>query len=119
MSKHLGEGEKLMRALFTVAAERKPSIIFFDEIDSILRARGGDEHEASWWMKTEFLVQFDGVGSEMDAEILIVAATNLPFELDDAALWRFTKWIYVGMPDAEARLSIIEHMLSKEPMKVT
>jgi ATP-dependent 26S proteasome regulatory subunit len=47
VSKHLGEGEKLMKALFTVAAERKPSVIFFDEIDSILRARSGEEHEAS------------------------------------------------------------------------
>ena len=56
MSKHLGEGEKLMRALFTVAYERKPSIIFFDEIDSILRSWSGDEHEASWRLKTEFLV---------------------------------------------------------------
>ena len=56
MSKHLGEGEKLMRALFTVAHEWKPSIIFFDEIDSLLWSRSDEEHEASWWMKTEFLV---------------------------------------------------------------
>jgi len=63
MSKHLGEGEKLMWALFTVAHEWKPSIIFFDEIDSLLWSWSEDEHEASWRMKTEFLVQFDGVGS--------------------------------------------------------
>jgi ATP-dependent 26S proteasome regulatory subunit len=56
MSKNLGEGEKLMRALFTVASERKPSIVFFDEIDSLLSSRGDSEHEASRRMKTEFLV---------------------------------------------------------------
>ena len=108
-----------MRALFIRAAELKPSVIFFDEIDSMLSSRGDNEHEASRRMKTEFLVQFDGVGSEMDKDVLIIAATNRPFDLDDAALRRFTKRIYVGMPDFKARAAVIDHVMKNESMKFT
>jgi len=96
MSKFMGEGEKMMRGLFKLAEELGPSIIFFDEIDSILSSRGENEHEASRRMKTEFLVQFDGVGSSTNNDVLIVAATNRPFDLDNAVLRRFPKKIYVG-----------------------
>ncbi|ETO13697.1 spastin [Reticulomyxa filosa] len=73
-SRYVGEGEKLVRALFEVARRRSPSIIFIDEIDSLLTARGrGNEQESSLRMKTEFLVQMDGVQSDKgDARILFV-----------------------------------------------
>jgi spastin len=116
MSKFLGEGEKMMRGLFTLAEEIGPSIIFFDEIDSILSSRGSGEHEASRRMKTEFLVQFDGVGSSTNGDILIVAATNRPFDLDDAALRRFTKKIFVGLPDGDARWAIITNLFKDEKL---
>ena len=80
-SKWMGEGEKLMKALFAMANAKSPAVIFIDEIDSIMGARGGQEHEASRRLKTEFLVQFDGVSSTSKADekkILVLAATNRP-----------------------------------------
>lgn len=118
MSKFMGEGEKLMRGLFALAEDLSPSIIFFDEIDSMLCSRGSGEHEASRRMKTEFLVQFDGVGSSTNGDILIIAATNRPFDLDDAVLRRFTKRIFVGLPDREARYAIISHLFKEENYKI-
>lgn len=110
-SKWMGEGEKLMRGLFALALERAPSVIFFDEIDSIMGARGGNEHEASRRLKTEFLVQFDGVNGAAQSEgknLLVLAATNRPQDLDEAALRRLTRRIYIPLPDSEARKALIE-----------
>ena len=119
MSKWVGEGEKLMKGLFTLAEEKGPSIVFFDEIDSLLSKRKSSENEASRRMKTEFLVQFDGVGSDTSGNILIVAATNRPFDLDGAAMRRFTKRIYVGLPDFEAREAIVQNLLVDEKCEIT
>jgi SpoVK/Ycf46/Vps4 family AAA+-type ATPase len=101
-SKWMGEGEKMMKGIFTLAAEKAPSVIFMDEIDSIMGARGGNEHEASRRLKTEFLVAFDGLGSTKD-NLLVLAATNRPQDLDEAALRRFTRRIYMPLPDKIAR----------------
>ncbi|KAL1414176.1 hypothetical protein MTO96_007657 [Rhipicephalus appendiculatus] len=113
-SKYVGEGEKLVRALFAVARELQPSIIFIDEVDSLLSERKDNEHEATRRLKTEFLVEFDGLHTGSEERILVMGATNRPQELDDAALRRFTKRVYVTLPDENTRLVLLEKLLRKQ-----
>ncbi|KAF1744418.1 hypothetical protein MXB_5285 [Myxobolus squamalis] len=113
-SKWFGEGEKLVRALFEVAKYYQPSVVFMDEVDSLLTSRKDGEHESTRRIKTEFLVQLDGCGSSSDDRILIIGATNRPQELDDAARRRFVKRLYVPLPDNKAREQIINNLLSKQ-----
>lgn len=112
-SKYVGEGEKLVRALFAVARELQPSIIFIDEIDSLLCERKEGEHDASRRLKTEFLLQFDGVQSGGDDRVLVMGATNRPQELDEAVLRRFAKRVYVALPNEETRLTLLKNLLGK------
>ncbi|KAI9560504.1 hypothetical protein GHT06_011437 [Daphnia sinensis] len=112
-SKYVGEGEKLVRALFGVARELQPSIIFVDEIDSLLSERREGEHEASRRLKTEFLCQFDGLRASHEEKILVMGATNRPQELDEAVLRRFPKRIYITLPDVSARALLLTKLLSK------
>ncbi|KAM4694758.1 spastin-like isoform 2-T2 [Discoglossus pictus] len=118
-SKYVGEGEKLVRALFSVARELQPSIIFIDEVDSLLCERREGEHDASRRLKTEFLIEFDGVQSSGDDRVLVMGATNRPQELDDAVLRRFTKRVYVSLPNEETRLILLQNLLSKQGNPLT
>ena len=110
-SKWIGEGEKLVRTLFAVAAHREPAVVFIDEIDSLLTQRKADENEASRRIKTEFLVQLDGTGTSGQGRVLVIGATNRPNELDDAARRRFVKRLYVPLPAREDRQILLETLL--------
>lgn len=111
MSKWIGEGEKTVRTLFEVAAYRQPSVVFIDEVDSLLCQRSGEENEASRRMKTEFMVQLDGAGTSQSDRVVIVGATNRPEELDEAVRRRFVKRIYIPLPDPESRRLLILTLL--------
>lgn len=91
-SKWFGEDEKNVRALFTLAAKVSPTIIFVDEVDSMLgqRTRVG-EHEAMRKIKNEFMTHWDGLLSKSGERILVLAATNRPFDLDEAIIRRFER----------------------------
>ncbi|KAL4577113.1 hypothetical protein LXL04_013216 [Taraxacum kok-saghyz] len=113
-SKWIGEGEKLVRALFAVASCREPAVIFVDEIDSLLSQRKSDgEHESSRRLKTQFLIEMEGFDSGSE-QILLIGATNRPHELDEAARRRLTKRLYIPLPSAEARAWIVRNLLNKD-----
>ncbi|XP_063778696.1 fidgetin-like protein 1 [Pseudophryne corroboree] len=113
-SKWVGEGEKMVRALFTVARCHQPAVIFIDEIDSLLSQRGEGEHESSRRIKTEFLVQLDGATTSSDDRILVVGATNRPQEIDEAARRRLVKRLYIPLPEASARKQIVVSLMCRE-----
>ena len=102
VSKFMGESERLIKALFELARKNKPAVIFIDEIDSVLSARSEGENEATRRLKTEFLIQMQGVGKD-DKGILVLGATNIPWGLDPAVRRRFQKKIYISLPESKAR----------------
>ncbi|KAF9982056.1 hypothetical protein BGZ65_003285, partial [Modicella reniformis] len=119
-SKWVGDGEKMVRALFTVARCYQPAVIFMDEVDSLLTQRSDGEMDASRRIKTEFLVQFDGVGAgEEDDRILIIGATNRPQEIDEAARRRFQKRLYIPLPEGPGRYSLMTKLLERQPHDLT
>ncbi|KAH8551867.1 P-loop containing nucleoside triphosphate hydrolase protein [Umbelopsis sp. PMI_123] len=118
VSKWMGESERLVKQLFKMARENKPAIIFIDEVDSLCGTRGEGESEASRRIKTEFLVQMNGVGNETDG-ILVLGASNIPWQLDSAIRRRFEKRIYIPLPDAHARSKMFELNVGATPCTLT
>ena len=112
-SKWVGESEKTVKSLFKLAYQKAPSIIFIDEIDSILSKRSENENEATKRLKTEFLIQFDGLGSNNNAKLLVIAATNRPMDLDEALLRRLPKRVYCGPLDVNGRFDFIKKVINR------
>lgn len=111
VSKWQGESEKAIKNLFKQARENAPAVIFIDEIDSMCGERSDGENESSRRIKTEFLVQMEGVGSNNN-NVLVLGATNTPWSLDPAMRRRFEKRIYIPLPDFKARKAIIKSYLN-------
>ncbi|KAL0259989.1 hypothetical protein SLS55_005732 [Diplodia seriata] len=133
-SKYLGESEKLVRALFQLAKALAPSIIFVDEIDSLLSSRSGStEHEATRRIKTEFLIQWSDLakaaaGREQNekekekgdaSRVLVLAATNLPWAIDEAARRRFVRRQYIPLPEDHVRKLQLQTLLSHQKHNIT
>lgn len=112
-SKWVGESEKIITTLFSMAKNAKSAVIFIDEIDSILCERSNSDSEVGRRMKTQFLIQFDGCTTDKNDRVLVIAATNRPFELDEAIIRRFPKRIFIDLPDEDARMSFIKNTLER------
>ncbi|KIJ38492.1 hypothetical protein M422DRAFT_210925 [Sphaerobolus stellatus SS14] len=117
VSKWMGESEKLVKNLFTLARENKPAIIFIDEVDSLCGTRSEGENDATRRIKTEFLVQMNGVGHD-DTGVLVLGATNIPWTLDPAIKRRFEKRIYIPLPGPEARKRMFELNVGNTPCEL-
>lgn len=145
-SKWHGEGEKIISCLFRVARDTGPSIIFLDEIDSLLGRRSGagsnngggssSESEVGRRLKTEFMIQMDGMNSlstdTLDSStpsestennnnktVWVLGCTNVPWDLDDAILRRFTARVYIALPDATTRRNLLMNLLEKNENSIT
>mmetsp|Transcript_34983 Transcript_34983/g.82486 ORF Transcript_34983/g.82486 Transcript_34983/m.82486 type:complete len:375 (+) Transcript_34983:410-1534(+) len=119
VSKWLGESERLVRNLFEMASEQKPSIIFIDEIDALCGSRSDGESDASRRMKNEFLVRMQGAGTSVDVGVLVLGATNIPWSLDPGIRRRFEKRIYIPLPEPHARSRVFEIHVGGTPHSLT
>ena len=119
-SKWLGDGVRNVRAVFSLARKVAPAVVFIDEVDSLLGKRNShSEHEALREIKNEFMSQWDGLRTADDhgSQVMVLAASNRPQDLDEAVLRRFTRRLFVDLPDRDGRESILGVLLAEEELE--
>lgn len=103
----MGEGEKLVKAVFSLARKLSPCVIFLDEIDALFGARMSSRESggavAHRGVITEFMQEMDGLKSSREDNVIVIGATNRPFDLDDAVLRRLPRRLLVDLPGSTER----------------
>lgn len=117
-SKYYGESQKMLRALFTVARKRAPSILFFDEIDAAFRTRSADDAGCDYTLKSEFLSMMDGLRTRAEDAVVVVGATNNPDTLDPALKRRLPVVVEIGLPTHAERAHIVALLCADEGEKL-
>jgi hypothetical protein len=119
LRKYVGETNQQVRSLFSLANKLAPCVLCIDELDGLFRERNENEHEVSRDLKTEFLQWWDGMlsGSQQQGNkrILVIGATNRPFDVDSAVLRRLPQSQFIGLPDLNARLMLLKQLLRHVP----
>jgi adenosinetriphosphatase len=113
--KYVGDTNLQVRALFSLAQKLSPCILCIDELDGLFRERSSTEHDVNRDLKTEFLQWWDGISS--NGRILVVGATNRPFEVDSAVLRRMPQSYFVGLPNYESRRHLLAFLLGSIPVE--
>ncbi|CAN7993298.1 unnamed protein product [Ixodes hexagonus] len=114
--KWYGESQKLAAAVFTLAVKIQPCIVFIDEIDSFLRSRDSQDHEATAMMKAQFMCLWDGLITDPSCQVVVMGATNRPHDVDKAILRRMPAMFHVGLPNVEQRAGIVQLILKTEAL---
>lgn len=114
--KWYGESQKLTAAVFSLAVKLQPCIIFIDEIDSFLRARNSQDHEATAMMKAQFMSLWDGLITDPSCTVIVMGATNRPQDLDKAILRRMPATFHIGLPNEQQRMQVLKLILEHEPI---
>lgn len=114
LSKWVGESAKIVKTLFAMARLKAPSIIFIDEVDSILAKRSNDGDNKMDSFKTQFLQEMQGCKSDHETLVFIIGATNFPEKIDEAARRRFQHRIYIPLPDEVGREQLFRRLLKTE-----
>lgn len=118
LSRYVGDAPRMISAIFRLARRRAPSIVFFDEVETLV-ARRDTGREAATGLVQTFLTELDGFKSKsLEKPVIVMAATNKPWLLDEAILSRFEKRIYVPLPDKRAREAIFRLHLEKRGFKL-
>lgn len=111
LSKWLGETEQIARAVFTLASRIQPAVIFIDEIDGLFKERSSSEHEAHKNLKAEFMQLWDGLTTDGRNQVIVLGATNRPYDVDSAILRRMPRAFEVGLPTLQERVDILQTIL--------
>jgi len=116
LQQYIGEGEKVVRAIFTLAQKLDPCIIFFDEADGVFRARSDDEKGYHRELLNQFLREWDGITKSKAKDVFMMVSTNRPFDLDEAVLRRLPRRILIDIPNTEDREEILKIYLGDETL---